>query len=169
MSEHMGVTVEVWPLAADETGIWLLADQAWQSGRIPADGNPAFEVGLLAYEHDAGERFAAMHSTSWRLDDRAGVILTYALVLDLGAGLVLDRWPDARPVTVQLLESVGKPYRHDPAGEPVPRHVDVLAHALRHLRFLVDTDGDAATALGAAWARQLADFRPVLAGLYRAA
>ncbi len=57
-----------------------------------------------------------------------------------------------------------KPLQPDAA--PIPRYIDVLIHAIRHLRFLLDTDSDVADALGPEWARHLRQFEPVLSGLY---
>jgi hypothetical protein len=164
MSEHMGVRLEVWPVAADRTGIWLLADDAWRSGRLNADTRPHHEAELLAYEHAPDLPIAVYHSTSWRFDD-PGVILTYIAVADLGEH-VQDWWPMARPVTLDLLTAVGKPYPHRADDEPVPRYIDVLVHAIRHLRFLLDTDTETADALGPHWRQQLAEVKPALAGLY---
>jgi len=49
---------------------------------------------------------------------------------------------------------------------PVVRHVDVLLHALRHLRFLLDHDAAARAVLNEYWRRHLVAFAPALAGMY---
>lgn len=164
MSEHMGVRLEVWPVAADRAGIWLLAGDAWRSDRLDADARPHGEVELLAYRNAPDLPIAVYHSTSWRYDD-PGVILTYIAVASVGDH-VQDYVPMARPVTLDLLATVGKPWPHRADEEPIPRYVDVLVHAIRHLRFLLDTDTETADALGPRWRRQLAEVRPALAGLY---
>jgi hypothetical protein len=164
MTEHMGILLEVWPVAADRDGIWLLADDAWRSDRLPADTRPHGEVELLAYQHAPDLPIAVYHSTSWRFDD-PGVILTYIAVANLGEH-VQDWWPLARPVTLDLLATVGKPWPHRADAEPVPRYLDVLVHAIRHLRFLRDTDAETSAALGPWWARHLEVFEPALSGLY---
>jgi len=53
MGEPMTVQVEVWPLGADDNGVWLLSGgDAWRTGPIPADSEPFFEVKLLVGQHD---------------------------------------------------------------------------------------------------------------------
>ena len=38
MSDHAGVRLELWVLAADKTGIWLISgDDAWRTDRVSAD------------------------------------------------------------------------------------------------------------------------------------
>ena len=45
MSEPMGVRVELWMLAADGTGIWLVSGgDAWRTARIDADSFVQTEV-----------------------------------------------------------------------------------------------------------------------------
>ena len=166
----MGVRVEVWPVAADESGIWLLDQEAWLSPVLPADGNPFDAVSMEIYERCPDLPVGVVHSTSWRLVEPHTILTFVAVVVACPAGChVLDHTARAVPISRELLAEVGKPNPHHPAGEPVPRDVDVLAHALRHLRYLLDTDDGTAGALGPAWARHLETFRPALAGLYRAA
>ena len=89
---------EVWPLAADENGIWLLSGgDAWRTGPIPADSEPLFEVKLLVSEYDSRMKLDLIHSTSWRVDGPA-VILTW-IGIARADGLVIDQWPHALPVT----------------------------------------------------------------------
>lgn len=162
--EKMGCRVEVWPVAADEHGIWLVSGgDAWRSSAIPADGEPHFEVELLIAGHDV-ELPSLLHSTSWRPDGSA-IVLTYVAVLPCD-GLVLSRWPGARPISADLLPIVGKPPAHGPAEVPVPRYVDVLHHGLRHMTYLMQTDASARSALVGYWARHLAQLEPALAGMY---
>lgn len=162
--ENMSVVVEVWPLAADDHGIWLISgDDAWRSPPVPADSEPHFEVELLMATHGVGQP-ALLHSTSWRPDGPA-VVLTYMAVVS-STEPIRTRWSNARPVSSDLLPAVGNPTTHGPAEVPVPRYIDVLHHGLRHLRFLVDTDGTARTALTGHWATWLEQMRPALAGMY---
>jgi hypothetical protein len=166
VAENMTVVVEVWPVAADEHGIWLVSGgDAWRSPAIPADSEPHFEVELLMASHDSWPP-RLLHSTSWRPDGPA-IVLTYMAVLD-APGLVCSRWSAARPVSADLLPAVGNPIPHGPAEIPVPRYIDVLHHGLRHLRFLLDTDASARTALTGHWALWLEQMRPALAGMYEA-
>jgi hypothetical protein len=161
--ETMSPVVEVWPLAADEFGIWLLDSDAWRSPPIPASSEPHFEVeGVL---HAKGVReVSLLHSTSWR-PDGPHIVLTYVAVLHVD-GLVRAEWPDAQPVSKDLLPSVGNPLPHQAAEVPVPRYIDVLHHGLRHLAFLLQTDSSARDELTGYWRQWLAELQPALAGMY---
>lgn len=164
--ENMNVVVEVFPCAADEHGIWLISGpDAWRSAPIPSDSEPHFEVGLLLASNDQ-QQPALIHSTSWRPDGPT-IVLTYVAVFET-VGLILDRWPGALPVSADLLPAVGKPYQHGAAEVPVPRYIDVLHHALRHLTFLTQTDATARAALTGYWAEHLAQLEPALSGMYEA-
>ncbi len=166
MSEHMGAVVEVWPVAADEIGIWLASGgDAWRSPRIPADSEPHFEVESLLLAQGMGGA-TLLHSTSWRADGPT-IVLTYIAVLPVD-GLVRERWTGALPVSEDLLPTVGNPPPHGAAEIPIPRYVDVLHHGLRHLRFLLDTDATARQALTGHWVEHLTRLSPVLAGMYEA-
>ena len=168
MSEPMNVTVEVWPVAADEAGIWLVSGgDAWRYGPVPADGDVHFEVETLLRGHGVDlADVTVIHSTSWRPTGPT-VVLTYMAVVRTG-GYALERWPDSAPVTATLPAAVGKAPPHGAAEVPVPRVVDVLLHGLRHLKFLAGPDGDAETAaaLDGNWLRHLAPLRPALATMF---
>jgi hypothetical protein len=162
----MTVVTEVWPLAADQTGIWLLAPEGpWPSEPIPADSEPhvAAELELIQHTVNLGD-VAALHSTSWRTEGTS-VVLTYVAVIRC-AGLVLTDWPQARPVTTDLARHVGRPPTHGPLDPPAPRYVDVLYHALRHLAFLLPRDATVAAALPGVWGGHLAEFSPWIARMY---
>jgi hypothetical protein len=162
----MTVTVEVWPIAADQTGIWLLSpDGPWPSEPIPADSEPhlAVELELIQHSVNLGD-VSALHSTSWRAE-HTSAILTYVAVINC-PGLVRDTWPDAAPVSLELANHVGRPPTHAPTEAPAPRYVDMLYHALRHLRFLLDVDATTAAALGGTWRAHLTGLRPALAVMY---
>jgi hypothetical protein len=166
MAEPMQVRVEVWPVAADETGIWLLSgDDAWRPATtVAADSEPHFEVELTLSNHRALDQVAVLHSTSWRVDGPA-VVLTYVALLDVPDAVRLT-WPDARPVSAAAVNAVGPAPAHQPAGPPAPRYIDVLKHAIRHLAFLRDTDETTSGAFPEYWARHLTSIRPALAGMY---
>jgi hypothetical protein len=165
MGEPMAAHVEVWPLAADRTGIWLLSGgDAWRAGPIPADSDPLFEVQLLAGQHDPRMQLDLIHSTSWRVDGPA-VILTWVGIAEAD-GLAVEQWPHALPVTPELYEKVGRPFTHAANEPPTPRDIDVLMHAIRHLRFLRDTDDSARAVMTQAWLDHLAAWEPALAGMY---
>ncbi|MGH3856889.1 MAG: hypothetical protein ACRDR6_26095 [Pseudonocardiaceae bacterium] len=164
MAENMSIIAEVWPVVADEHGIWLVSGgDAWRSYAVPADSEPHFEVELVLASYDAG-RPVLLHSTSWRTDGPR-IVLTYMAVLDCPS-LARDRWAAALPVSAELLPAVGNPPPHGAAEAPVPRYIDVLYHGLRHLRFLIDTDASARESLAGNWTAHLGRLSPVLAGMY---
>ena len=180
MGELMTVTVEVWPVAADEAGIWLLSGgDAWRFGPVEADSDVHWEVQRLLFEYGIDPDSAlfvgfprnqpsaeVIHSTSWRPDGPT-IVLTYMAVVKAN-GYVLETWPQAAPVTSALPAAIGKAPPHGAADVPVPRVADVLLHGLRHLKFLAGPEGDAETAaaLDANWLRHLAPLRPALAKMF---
>jgi len=166
MGEPMAAWVEVWPLAADDNGIWLVSGgDAWRGiVPIPADGDPLFEVKLLVSMHNPGMQLDLIHSTSWRVDGQS-ILLTWVGIARVD-NLVIDQWPNALPVTAKLFEKVGNPITHAANEPPTPRDIDVLMHAVRHLRFLRDTDESAREVMTEAWLRHLASWEPALSGMY---
>lgn len=166
MMEHMGVIVEVWPMTADETGIWLLSGtDAWRSDRVPADDEPHSELDHVLYQHGARRKTIYQHSTSWRVDG-PHVVLTYIAVVDVGDQPARVAWREAEPIGPMLAAHVG-PAAAGPALEPpTPRHIDVVFHALRHLRWLLGDDAVAADSLTDHWVRHLRRFDPALAVMY---
>ena len=165
MSENMPVIPEVWPVAADALGIWLISgDDAWRTAAVPADSGPHFELDLELFGRGVRDRVSLMHSTSWRADG-PHLVVTYMAVIRAD-DLVRGTWPAALPVTARLLDVVGKPPGHAPDQPPAPRYIDVLMHGLRHLRFLLDHDPASSAALGETWRRHLAPLTPALAGMY---
>ena len=166
MSDHAGVRLELWVLAADKTGIWLISgDDAWRTDRVSADEDAFAEIDLLAYGHAPDLALSVIHSTSWR-QEASGFVLTFAAIAQAGE-FVQDRYPGALPITPGLLGTVGRPAPHDAARSPVPRYIDVLMHSVRHLRFLRDTDAPTRDAMSGDWRRHLEPFEPALAMLYQ--
>lgn len=165
MLEPMTVRAEIWPVAADEVGIWLLSGpDAWRTAAIMADSEPHAEVEFALASHDVPGA-ALLHSTSWRTEDTS-VILTYVAVINAGS-VVRAAWPSALPVTAGLAAEVDRPPTHAPNEAPAPRYVDVLMHGLRHLKFLLDGhDATSAAAMGPLWEQHLAPLAPALAGMY---
>ena len=168
MAEPMQVYPEVWPISADEIGIWLVSgNDAWRPGiPVSADSEPHAEIELLLSERGASDDTVFLHSTSWRVDG-PHLVVTYLAVLRR-PGLVRDHWSEALPVSVNMAHAVGQPPVHGPTDAPAPRYVDVLLHGLRHLAFLVGPTGDgtARAVLGDPWPGHLGQFRPTLAGMY---
>lgn len=163
MSETMGVVVELWPLAADELGIWMLASDARRSAPVLADSDPHFELEMMLTEQGVGIP-ALIHSTSWR-PDGPHIVLTYVAVVSCD-GLVRDDHPDAMPVSPELLPMVGNPLPHGATEVPLPRYVDVLHHALQHLAWLMDYNAEARDVLTGHWRQHLSVMSPALAGMY---
>jgi len=167
MAENMPIQVEVWPVAADDMGIWLLSgDDAWRPGvPVPADSEPHFEVEMILAQSGVCSRATqVLHSTSWRVDGQT-IILTYMAVIETD-DLVRKNWPNARPISVTLPDAVGNPSTNAANEPPVPRYIDVLLHGLRHLRFLRDHDATASNAMGSTWHEHLEPFAEALAGMY---
>lgn len=165
MTENMAVIPEVWPVAADEVGIWLISgDDAWRTAAVPADSEPHFELDLELFAHGLRDRVTLMHSTSWRVDG-PHLIVTYMAVIAVD-DLVRGNWPGARPITGALADAVGRPPTHAATEPPAPRYIDVLMHGLRHLRFLLDYDATNSAALDDLWRQHLAPLKPALAAMY---
>ncbi len=167
MSEPMQVWVEVWPVAADPVGIWLVSGgDAWKPGLpVMADSTPHWEVESELRSHGVLDDVELLHSTSWR--DGGRVILTYVAILKCpDSGLVRDRWSHALPVDPTMADIVGRPPTHAATDSPAPRDIDVLLHAHRHLLLLKGLDATARAAMDDNWKRHLDAFEPALAGLY---
>jgi hypothetical protein len=126
-----------------------------------ADNEPHYYVDSLITNHTILDNAILVHSTSWRVDE-PHLILTYIVVIQ-STDLVREAWPKAAPISLDLAKAVGKP---EPHGAPVPRYIDVLMHGLRHLRFLLDTDTDNASALNQHWKYHLSQLQPALATMY---
>jgi hypothetical protein len=167
MAEPMPVFVEVWPVAADFLGIWLVSgDDAWRP-RVPvmSDSEPHAEVELELSVHGLAGQAALLHSTSWRVDGPR-LILTYVAAFSV-PHLVKDEFSAALPLALEAATAVGPPPTHAAADPPAPRYIDVLFHAIRHMRFLRDHDATANAALGATWLEKLSEYTPALAGMYQ--
>lgn len=165
MSERTEVIVEVWPVSADDIGLWLVSGKdAWRSGAVRQDSDPHTAVTDLLSANDAADGVKLLHSTSWRAEDTA-VVLTYVAVIGCSA-FVRDRWKSAAPISPALPDAVGKPIPVEATEAPIPRYIDVLMHGLRHLQFLLQTDSAARSALCGRWPDHLSAFRPALAGMY---
>lgn len=167
MSEPKPIYLEVWPLAADAARIWLLSgSEPWYSSLpVMSDEDENAEAHDMLWANGALDPPLLLHSTSWRPDDQR-LLLTYVAVIGV-RGLVLAAWPSAQPVSLELAKAVGKPVPYHPAEAPTPRYIDVLLHAIRHLRFLLDADAGTAAALDQHWRAHLNHLAPALAGMYR--
>ncbi|MES2343826.1 MAG: hypothetical protein V4597_19325 [Pseudomonadota bacterium] len=165
----MTIRTETWPVAADASGLYLLGAEAWRTVLpVQADTGPHADVLLELARHDILEDrdLLEIHSTSW---GPAGQIflVTYYAAVDCD-GPVLARWPDAQPITLDAARAVGRAPSHGGLEAPVPRHFDVLMHALRHMRFRLDADADCAAiyAHRPLWRQHLQVLEPALAEMY---
>ena len=172
--EPKTIRVEVWPLDVDPhagntvSGIWLVSGaDAWRTAvPLPADCPVFAEARLVLAGHGVREP-AIVHGTSVREDRGGTVMITHVAVVPVTGAYVHDDWPDAQPVPVErLLGEVGHPIRVNPADEPLPRYLDVLFHAVRHLAFLAQWDSEARAAFPPGWLGQLERLTPALATLY---
>lgn len=182
MSNPMSVAAEWWLLAADAAGAWLCLERR-EPVTVYADGDPWFttklELAALGVVDPTDDRFIPqpdaraelvyLHGTSGR-PDNGRYLVTHLAVAEVGED-VLAVYPDALPVTPELLEYVGRPFPHGPTTAPVPRDVDVLLHAAGHAAYLRDTNGEWRDVLyrtpsGPAWREYLAPIAPVLAKQY---
>lgn len=166
--ENMNVKIEIWPLAADHASVWLVSGREAWTPALPVGSADDIhdEVEALLYKHGVLETTTLIHSTSWR-PDGPSMVVTYVAVLRTDGPVIAD-FPDARPVGLDLADKVGRPPMHGATEVPVPRYVDVLLHAIRHLRFLLDNDDESATGITLPMRRHIEKLRPALAGMYRA-
>jgi hypothetical protein len=162
----MVVTVEVWPVAADEFGIWLVSgeDGPWPTSPVPNYSEPHAWAELELMRRGLRADTALLHSTSWRAEESA-MVTTWMAVIRC-QGLVRESFPDARPVSPRVADVVGRPPTHGPVEPPTVRYWDVLLHGIRHLAFLIDTDATAALALHEPWREHLEAWEPTVAKMY---
>jgi hypothetical protein len=166
----MTIRTEIWPVAVDARGVWLLGAEAWRTKlAVQADTGPHADVLLeLAQRGIVEPELLEIHSTSW---GPAGPIflVTYYAAVDCD-GPVLAQWPDAQPIDLDAARSVGRAPSHGGLDAPAPRNFDVLMHALRHMRFRLDADSDCAAiyAHRPLWRQHLQVLEPALAEMYGA-
>jgi hypothetical protein len=166
MAEPMTVWAEVWPVAADDIGLWLLGgDDWWREGPIMADSSEHFEIELLLRGHGVRmDDVLWLHSTSWRPEGPRHMD-TYIAAVDAGP-VACERWPRARPIDPDLYDAVGRPPTHAATEEPVPRWLDVIFHGLGHLKDQMRKNATTRAAVGELWRQRLEPFEETLAGMY---
>jgi hypothetical protein len=166
MLEPMTVWVEVWPVAADEFGLWLLSGgDSWLAGPVMADSSEHFEVELLLHANSIRDNdLLWLHSTSWRPEGPRHVD-TYIAAVDAGP-VACERFPGALPIDPGLYDAVGKPPTHGATEEPVPRWLDVIFHGLGHLKDQMRKNATTRAAVGDLWQARLEPFEETLAGMY---
>jgi hypothetical protein len=127
------VSVEVLPLRVDAAGVWRY--RRLVTGL--AGGSPDQAARRSAGVH-AGDASTVVHSTSWRYRPQGQIVLTYVVC------------PDPQPyLPATELESMRLALGGSPAT-PAPEHIrleNVVAHALRHLAYLLEHDQVVASAL----------------------
>lgn len=166
-SRLMHLVGEVFPFAADDTGIWLLSGEGpWVTYPIAEDSSPIAECEWELTTHGA-VAVIGPHQSSSRVDGPAGIWTHFAVIECRGP--VRATWRHALPVSPRLVDRVGKPPTHPANATPQEvRMVDAFHHALRHLAFQLSEWGDAEIAdkLDVNWRRHLAAWRPTLYRLY---
>jgi len=168
----MLVTAEVWPVAADETGLWLLGDGARPSLPVMSDAEPHDYAEMELMQAGMWATTRTLHSTSWRVGydqalDQNYLVVTYIAAVDC-SGLVREEWPEAIPITTGVADAeLGRVPTHGPTEAPAVRHFDVLFHALRHLSYLLVHDATVAAALTETWGEHLASWEPEIARMYQ--
>lgn len=171
-------TVDLWPVGADDQGIWVLnpdAPRPWPTpplhwtGEDPNPAHTAAELELIQHGIDLG-RVPCLHSTSWRSD--GGVtVLHYLAIVDC-PGTVREHYPHAKPISPNIARVAGQPRHHGAAAPPEEvRCIDILRHGVRHYRALGDPaslcyDEPIGKALPEVWHRQLADVTPAVAQMF---
>jgi hypothetical protein len=179
MAEPMSTWSEVWPVAADEAGIWLLTgDRLITESPVMSDSDPWDEAKLLLAAIGVTDPGALkyLHGTSCR-PDRGKWVVTHVAVVETDGPALAD-WPFALPLTPELMDHVGKPLPHGPTSAPIPRDVDVAYHAAGHLADLLARNsefralvygevGTPPTPAGPHWHQHLSVLEPKLAQMYR--
>jgi hypothetical protein len=185
LAARMHVLVEVWPVAADEQGIYALnpeAPRSWPTEPIFPSDDPDPKERKKAIHRAAekeldlrgmGDRHC-LHSTSWRAEWDALVVHYLGIVRcpDWTAGSVRSTWPDARPFSPNLPLRVGQPRQHGATAPPEEvRYIDILRHGIRHYRFLGDMaslgyNEQIGKALPEVWHQQLANVTPAIAQMF---
>lgn len=162
------VTGELFPFAADEEGIWMVAG-VWPWTTLPIHGtsDPVTECRWELADHVEFDALIGPHQSSSRPDGPV-FVTTHFAILDV-AGPVPRTWPQAKPVSLRMSRAVGKPPTHPANAAPVEiRMIDALMHSLRHVAFQLSEWGDAeiASKLDRNWRRHMIDWKPELYKMY---
>jgi hypothetical protein len=152
MIEYRQSRAEVWVVGADRKGFHLpdRSGRPWDWGAAtPADWTQHEVVEhLLERGKIPAEDVRVLHGTSWRPAVVQGRpmpwdVFTYIACVEVGVS-AKAYWPDASRIVVpKLVDGLGKPEQHQAAEPPQSRHVDVLLHAIRHIRLLTNPTCDA--------------------------
>lgn len=164
----MTLIPEVFAVAAPSDGLWLLDADAWRC-RMPvmSDSDPYHEVKLELAAHGAADDLLWLHETSGHVDGPT-YVLSHIAAVHCPGDEVLDRWPNAVPITRAALVVAGRPPAHGPVELPDVRHFDVLVHGLRTTKGEIQTNEDTAAILGPTyWPVHLEPLAPAFARMYR--
>ncbi len=179
-------SAEVWLLAADGAGLWLLEPAPRVSRPASGEGGLDGAVAQLLTAPELGGSVRLVRSTSWRPNDE-GVRFSYVAALQVD-GEVARTWPQAQRVA-DLARAAGPTLAGPAVGPAKPRSTDVLLHAVRSLAVLYDdptaavagdlsrnpqvpefhpTGGDVARVLRElAWGQHLSSLRGIFDSMYR--
>jgi hypothetical protein len=168
----MTIVTEVWPVAADETGLYLLGQGPRPSLPVMDDAEPHDYAEMELMQAGMWASTKALHSTSWRIDydkdlGQNYLIVTYLAIIGC-ADLVRAEWgDDIIAITTEAANAeLGNVPTHGATEAPAVRHFDVLFHGLRHLLFLLAHDATVAATMDELWRRHLAEFEPAIARMY---
>jgi hypothetical protein len=146
-----GSSLEAVVLYLDEEGIRHLFPHGTQTVRSPWDPNLDPHEAIVDAVAELGLTPIMVHSTSWRVVDRA-ILLTF---------LVIVEPPGHVPVThdVELVARAELARGRATAPPPEVQLAQVVEHGLRHLAWLVREDEAIEHALSD-WSRALSEYEP---------
>ncbi|WP_204043204.1 hypothetical protein [Acrocarpospora phusangensis] len=120
-------------MRVDAAGVWRYRRLTARLGGESPDQAARRSAGV-----PAGDAFTVVHSTSWRYRPQGQIILTYVVCP--------DPWPLLPATELESLRLATGAAPETPAPEHI--HLDnVVAHALRHLAYLLENDRVVAAAL----------------------
>ena len=160
------VTAQVFPIAADRQGIWLLSGEwPWSTAAIAETItiHEAVQESLMQRGIPLAD-VPLLHQTSC-MDVGPVEVNTYLAVVRC-EGPVLRHFPQAEPASRTLAAELGPPPTHGSAEAPDPRVWDQFTHGLRHLRHLRDTNATARRDMPAPLRRHLEEWEPELFRMY---
>jgi hypothetical protein len=176
----MKTYAEVWPLAADETGLYLLTpDGPLPSLQVDDTEEPLDYARMVLMQRGlwylVNEPKGLLHATSWRIEHDRETGANFQVDSFMAGvrpeGMVLDAWPEALPVTTLFAEEVGPAPTHGATEAPTVPWSHVLLHGLRHYKYQLNPkEGDATIAarlVELGWPVHLAPFKAVMAAMYR--
>jgi hypothetical protein len=185
MLEPMTVWNDVWGISGDETGLYLLDIGPWQPGMyVTAYTEPAADVrqelcdrGVYIPESEDGTqpemvpavrrgRLAYLHNTSNRVDGPR-LVLTHIAVIDCEGDLVLDAFPQALGIDLNVFELFGPPPTHASTDVPTPRDIDTFFHGLGHLIDQINRNGTARRDIPRTVQELLAPMAATLGGMFQ--